>query len=173
MGKGQWLLELHKRQSRERVLASDEAQSPLIPKGPRPTRQEYLDMLTSAVSAKLEPHDLQPTDTTITLVKTPFDIEQRLSDCADTSKRVTGQTRSFVLPRGTLEAQIGIILDQSSYLAAISQLSRRWSTNFDETLDRYTKNTARLVASQLSPTNVSRYTWEMRNSMRYKGKRVF
>ncbi len=80
MGKGHWLFELHKRQSRERVLASDEAQSSLIPKGPRPTRQEHLDMLTSAASTKLELHDLQPMDITTTLVKTSFDIAQRLSD---------------------------------------------------------------------------------------------
>lgn len=91
----------------------DEAQPSLIPKGPRPTREEYFEMLRSAASTKLGLPDLQSMDTTITLPKIPFDMEKRLSSCAETSKRSTG----FVLPRGRMEAQIGLILDQSSYLA--------------------------------------------------------
>lgn len=56
-------------------------------------------------------------DTTTTLAKIPFNMEKQLSSYTKICKYSTGQTCLFVLLRGRIEAQIGLILDYSNYLA--------------------------------------------------------
>jgi hypothetical protein len=81
-------------------------------------RHEYLEILTSAARAQLGISDLQPMDTTASLMK-PFDMES----CLRTVKDAVREPQKVVKPRGTLKAQVGIILDQHSYLRESQPLS--------------------------------------------------
>ncbi|KAF4186711.1 hypothetical protein CNMCM7927_005255 [Aspergillus lentulus] len=81
-------------------------------------RHEYLEILTSAARAQLGISDLQPMDTTASLMK-PFDMES----CLRTVKDAVREPQKVVKPRGTLKARVGIILDQHSYLRESQPLS--------------------------------------------------
>ncbi|KAL2808971.1 hypothetical protein BJX63DRAFT_374686 [Aspergillus granulosus] len=91
--------------------------------GPRLTRQQYLDVLTLAARTRLGIPELKPIDTHSTLPRTPINIKTRLDDCAQQIKTCVDTTRTLILPRGALETQIGIILDQSSYIHNVQDIS--------------------------------------------------
>jgi hypothetical protein len=77
-----------------------------------------MEILTSAASTQLGISALQPMDTTGSLMK-PFDMES----CLRTVKDAIRESQKVVKPRGTLMAQVGIILDQHSYLRENQSLS--------------------------------------------------
>ncbi|KAE8358912.1 hypothetical protein BDV27DRAFT_163126 [Aspergillus caelatus] len=74
--------------------------------------------MTSAASAQLGISALQPMDTTALLTK-PLDMES----CLRTVKDAVRKPQKVLKPRGTLKAQVGIILDQRSYLSESQPLS--------------------------------------------------
>ncbi|KAL4908410.1 hypothetical protein BDW74DRAFT_175093 [Aspergillus multicolor] len=86
--------------------------------GPRLKRDEYLAALTSAASEQLGITDLKAMDTT-PLPTAPFDMHA----CLRMVKNAMIDSRELVGPRGTRNAQVGIILDQNSYLAESQPMS--------------------------------------------------